>query len=566
MAYVDAALELRRAEQAARSVRTQEALSALWRIFSADAVEMDAHQTAVTYVARLLEADSNVQTQRIATLAFSYTRAFESAAQRCGDNVLDLARVRTAAGQHEAASEAYEKHGWYGHAALSAEQAQDFKRAARNWDAFLALGAVRESTYEAGLARFNHSRVLKKLGNAGAARKEAIRAVQLLEMAADVYESHGERERAFDCFSILLQVGEDGAFENLAEGYLNSIRVLTADNLQNYVAQYYDDFYRKAWERGEFAAASSVARDAAKFCKSRALPYASHYRREAAKAHVAHATQLWRTTNNAPLVENAYAAAIDDLLALGLFSEIAEIYVKLSDLPLPEARKARYRQLASRVARETDRRPHFHSLAEHLRSKMAYPDIWRTDIAEYEEDGDPVESMVGVLLDPSWPSFTRTRALACAFYAMGPSIWPVRDNPEVHIASLLGRTEIYAALAPLERMSEHADPNVRAAVMRASSNLYFKRTFRILKKGVRDPDPGVKKEAIQTVSQLYFPHALDPLQQIFEETDDSAVRRAALASIGQIATPDALKTLSDIARHGTRVERQQAQSYLRQRR
>ena len=39
----------------------------------------------------------------------------------------------------------------------------------------------------------------------------------------------GELERAFDCFQILLKLGKESAqFENLAEGYVNCIRVLRA--------------------------------------------------------------------------------------------------------------------------------------------------------------------------------------------------------------------------------------------------------------------------------------------------------------------------------------------------
>lgn len=565
MAYVDASLELRRAEQAIRSRRHGEAIASLWRVYSADTIDTQVHADAVRMLAQLLDGQDDENAQRVASLCYLFCGAEESAVRTATDSPLDTARARVSAGNHLAAAQSYQEHGWLGHAALCAEQGGGLDSADKLWSLFLARGVVKETTYEAGLARFNRARVLKRMGSADDARREAIRAIQLLEMAADVYESHGERERAFDCFAILLQVGEVGAFENLAEGYLNSIRVLAADNLQNYVVQYYDDFYRKSSERQEFAAASSVARDAAHYCQNRNLPYAAYYRREAARAHVAHAEHLWRTTANAPLVENAYAAAIDDFLALGAFAKIADIYERLAGLPVPDTRKARYRRLASRVERETDRNVQFLPLPDHLRSQMAYPDIWRVDIEEFEVEGEPCQSMISVLLDSSWPSFTRTRALACALFSLHPQMWGRGSQRDVETARLLGRTEIYAALAPLERMSTHPDPSVRVAVMQAASSLYFKRTFRILKQGVRDANAQVRKEAIQTVSQLYFPHALDPLQQIFEETDDASVRRAALTSIGQIDTPDATKLLSEIVRHGSAVERSDAQKFLRQR-
>lgn len=566
VAYVDATLETRRAEQAARAGRTQEAVASLWRILSASAVDNDAHKNAALMLARVLEDDPHPGTRRVVVLACWYARMFERAKQLAAEEPLDLAHAYYAAGNTSAAANAYEQHGWMGHAALAAEQAGDFVSAERLWTSFLAHGSVREATYETGLARYNRARALEKLGEHAAARQEAIRSIQLLEMAADVFETHGERERAFDCFSVLMKVGDGGAFENLAEGYLNSIRVLTADNLQNYVIQYYDDFFKQAISQNEFAAASSVARDAANYCAQHSLPYAAHYRRQAAKAHVANAEHLWQTTRHASMVENAYAAAIDDYLALGLFAQIASIYTRLAALPLPEARKARYQGLAKRVSHEKDREPQFFSFPDHLRSQMAYPDIWRSDIREYEEGGDPAEAMIGVLLDAAWPAYTHSRALACALFSLHPQLWMERGDPNVQIAELLGRTEIYAALAPLESLALHPNPNVRGAVMRACASLYFKRTFRTLKRGVRDANVAVRTAAMQTVSQLYFPHALDPLQQIFDETEDDAVRRAALSAIGQIGTPDAKAVLADIARHGTRIERRDAQKFLRDQR
>ena len=75
--------------------------------------------------------------------------------------------------------------------------------------------------------------------------------MHLLTSAADGFEAKGPRERAFDCYGVLLTIGREGSFENLAEGYLNCIRILREDGLKYYVLQYYEDFQKLAEERTE---------------------------------------------------------------------------------------------------------------------------------------------------------------------------------------------------------------------------------------------------------------------------------------------------------------------------
>ena len=60
-----------------------------------------------------------------------------------------------------------------------------------------------------------------------------------------------------------------GQFENLAEGYVNCIRVLSEDNLKFYVLQYYEDFIKLALERGEFHAAATLYHEAADYARAR---------------------------------------------------------------------------------------------------------------------------------------------------------------------------------------------------------------------------------------------------------------------------------------------------------
>ncbi len=172
--------------------------------------------------------------------------------------------------------------------------------------------------------------------------------------------------------------------------------------------------------------------------------------------------------------------------------------------------------------------------------------------------------MAEVLEDPKWPDFTRRRALLCRLHQLGTNEPVLSPSTLVGLAAQLGRVEIYASLAPLERLVEHDDPNVRAAVLRAARQLYFKRSFGLVVRGLRDPDEAVRREALEAVRHLHFGHAFDPLARIYRGTSDPVVRRAALESIGKINSVDAAELLIDVLRHGDPEERSIARKLLAQ--
>ena len=83
-------------------------------------------------------------------------------------------------------------------------------------------------------------------------------------------------------------------FENLAEGYVNCIRVLRDDNLKFYVLQYYEDFIKLALERGELHAAATLYQEAAAFAARAGLPYDRHYQHKSALTWMRCAEQVRR--------------------------------------------------------------------------------------------------------------------------------------------------------------------------------------------------------------------------------------------------------------------------------
>src|SRR6185369_4300278 len=136
------------------------------------------------------------------------------------------------------------------HAAVAFERAKQGLEATAAWKGLTHAPGVGQRPYEAALIHFNYGLAAVRIdAHSSEARRALIESQRKLEQVADDFEQTGELERAFDCFQILLKLGKESSqFENLAEGYVNCIRVLRDDNLKFYVLQYYEDFIKLALE------------------------------------------------------------------------------------------------------------------------------------------------------------------------------------------------------------------------------------------------------------------------------------------------------------------------------
>jgi hypothetical protein len=471
----------------------------------------------------------------------------------------DLARAALARRDPASAARYFERAGWLGHAAIELEECGDDRSARILWERLSADPRLRTDPYTHGLVRFDLSRACERLGDKDAARKAMIESMHLLEAAADGFEARGRRERAFDCYQVLVSLGrEHGAYENLAEGYLNCIRILKDDNLRYYALQFYEDFQQLSLERGELHAAATLYREAADYCRRHGLSYERYHRVRAAETLVAAANRILREDGPAELVENAFAAAVDAFLDVGSYSRARRIYHRLAELPRGEAQKRRYLRLDELLDGAADEPIDSGPLPTYLRSDTAYPPVWRLDVIEWEQAGDPAETMASVVADTRWPEHIRRRALLARLHQLAITDRPARPEDLATLAELLAHVEVYAVLAPLEALAGHTDARVRAAVMRAMRRLFFKRTFVTVEAGLVDPEPIVRREALDAMKALHFGHALDPLARIYQQSPDREVRKAALTSIGKIPSKEATELLVEVLRVGEPDERQLA--------
>jgi hypothetical protein len=438
------------------------------------------------------------------------------------------------------------------HAAVAFERAKQHKQAVQQWEGLLADPALRERPYELALVSFNLGMALIRVEpDSAAGRRALVDSQRRLEQVAEDFETRGERERAFDCYQILLKLGRDsGSFENLAEGYINCIRVLKDDNLKFYVLQYYEDFIKLALQRGELHAAATLFQEAADYAVRTGLPYDRHYLGQAASTWVKCAERSLAEGSPVEFTENALVAGISCYSSIGDYPAVRSLYEKLGDIDVSEKRRARYARIASRYARagqDTREAPEF---PEYLKQQHAYADIWFVDLLEWELGGDPHQVAASIIGDLRYPDGIRRRALVVVLTLADAALRREETSAAAlaAVAELLGELQSYAALRPLERLYEHDDPAVRRAAVRALRFLFFKRSFSLIGRALGDADAGVREAAIEALRGLHFPHAFNPLARIYRESTDARVQAVALESIGKIGTIEAGELLLMVLR------------------
>lgn len=509
----------------------------------------------------LAESLSRVGRPLEAAYAFLYLQHFDDAVvlldQRQG---LHRARVLEQQERFRAAAELYQRSGELVLAAIAYEKAGDGERgnsperaaeahtqARACWDRLRNDPRLRERLYEQALVYFNLGTSFLKLGDEGG-NAHLVTAQRLLEEAADTFETQGLRERAFDCYQILLELGRrSGAFENLAEGFINCVRILKEDNLKYYALQYYEDFLREANERREYQAAASLYREAAEYCRRTGMIYDGYYLKSAAETWLRAAEKTAQDGSAAEMAENCFLAAVECYNAIGDYRAVGDAYRRLSLLDLAERKRERYKRITRRYSGAARQGPALEPFPEYLRQPHAYPEIWYMDLVEWEHEGDPGAVCAAVIGDTRYPDVVRRRALNIMLFWLEGGASDATGLARV--AEGLGDMQIYPVLAPLEKLFENPDVRVQRGVMRAARYLFFKRTFTVLNRGLAADDRGVRTAAIEALGRLHFNHAFDPLVRIFRESRDIEVRTTALESLGRIPTLEAGDFLVEVLRH-----------------
>ncbi|HQY63407.1 MAG: HEAT repeat domain-containing protein [Myxococcales bacterium] len=472
-------------------------------------------------------------------------------------------RARTLAASNDMANAAREMEnaGLVAAAAIYREKAEDWQGARALWSRLGQVTGSGADAYNAALVQFNLARCAKKCSDARQAREATVAAVRLLEEAADHFESVGLRERAFDCFQVLVQIGrESGMFEDVLEGFVNCIRILREDHLKYFALQYFEDALGAAKEKGELSAAATLAREASEYARALGMSAtAAHY--------ILVQADLWRSVarqhlaRGAPpeIAENAVLAAVLAFGEVGHFSRVGQLYQELAAMDLEPRRKAHYARASRRYDNVRDEALDAAPLPSHLRQENHFPDVWHVDLLEWEQQGQASEACADVLLNRSWPDLIRRRAMLARLTAfaveMSNDAGPASQAARARLADQLAQLQLYAVLSPLEKLFARPERAVKVAVLVAMGTLFFKRSFITVRQGLRDSDPGVVEQAARAVEALYFQHAFDPLSRIIREAPQPFVRASAVRALAKVDTLEAAEFLLSILEHGAPADR-----------
>lgn len=483
---------------------------------------------------------------------------------------VDRARTLAAAKDMAGAAREMENAGLVAAAAIYREKSEDWSGARALWSRLSQLAMVGADAYSGALVQFNLARSAKKCNDARQAREATVAAVRLLEEAADYFESIGQRERAFDCFQVLVQIGrESGSFEDVLEGFVNCIRILREDHLKYFALQYFEDALKSARERGELSAAATLAREASEYARTLGMASVSaHY--------LLLQADLWRAVSKqhlergAPpeIAENALLAAILAFGEVGHYAKVGALYTDLAHMDLEPARQKHYARAAKRYDGVRDEAVEVDGLPAHLRQDNHFPDVWHVDLIEWEQQGSAAEACADVLLDRRWPDLIRRKAMLARLTAFAVEARPDDASApvtaaRVRLADQLAQLQLYAVLSPLEKLFTRSERPVRVAVLGAMQQLFFKRSFVTVRAGLRDADPAVVQQAAKAVESLYFQHAFDPLSRIVRESAVPEIRGAALRALSRVDTMEAAEFLFGVLEHGTPTDRAAAVEGLR---
>ncbi len=484
---------------------------------------------------------------------------------------VDRARTLAALGDMAQAAREMENAGLVAAAAIYKEKANDFSGARALWSRLGQVTSGGADAYNAALVQFNLARCAKQCGDARQAHDAIVAAVRLLEEAADHFESVGIRERAFDCFQVLVQIGREGnAFEDVLEGFVNCIRILREDHLKYFALQYYDDALKEAQKNGELSAAATLAREAADYARSLGQNKASaHY--------VIAQAELWRQVaaahaeRGAPpeISENAILAAILAFGEMGQYARVGALYNELAGMDLEPARQRHYARAAKRYRQVSDESLEAEPLPAHLKQDNQFPEVWHVDLLEWEQQGSASEACADVLLDERrWPDLVRRKAMLARLTAFAVEARPddasqAATSARERLAEQLAQLQLYNVLSPLEKLYERPERAVKVRVLQAMQTLFFKRSFQTVRSGLRESDGAVVEQACRAVEALTFPHAFDPLARIVRDSPQANVRAAALRALGRVETPEAAEFLLGILEHGTPADKNAAMEGLR---
>ena len=424
-------------------------------------------------------------------------------------------------------------------------------------DAVHPPGGCRGEPVRGGVGRFNAGRSAQAGGDEKAAATLFFEAINLLGQEADRRETLGERDAAFRCYMVLKDVGKvSGAFEDVAEGYLNCARLMRQKGDRFGTIQAFHELIRAAEETGELHAASELYREAGDYARRMGFLYADYFLVTAGHSWRRVAEEAQRASRPVGMVENALLAAVDAFNRTLNPREVARCYQALAALELPEARQERYQHLANelnRVATADGGEDHIPLLPDYFRRRFNPVDYAVRDLLEREAGVDINVAASRLLADQNVWDVERRRALTL-FLAYDDHILARGvDAPlPLSLVAMLGDARHASLVTPMVEAFKRSGTELRAALVTAAGKMKVKEAVALVDMALAQDRQGELYQAgVVGLRGLTFPGALDSLVRLFGSHDDMRIKEVALRNVGVIGTNEAAEFLLDVARSNT---------------
>lgn len=477
----------------------------------------------------------------------------------------DEARVLYFGNQLAAACERYRAGSLFAHAARAAEEGGRLDVASGLYEQLQRSHEATGHPYLSGLAALNAGRLAMDRDRSRGVALLAV-ATRLLEQEADAREHAGDRSGAMKCYQCLIEIGRvEGSYENLAEGYLNCIRLLKGKADRFFTMQYYKDFICASDELGELHSVADLYREAGEYARRVGFIYANHFLEEAGNAWLRVADEGLGVGAPTELLENALLAAVGCFNRIQSDQRVAEVYHRLAELPLQGSRQERYAALADELTPQHGGKSEAPTaLPDYFRRRLGLPPVWHRDLLEAEAGRD-IHDAIGRLVGDHknvWEVQRRKAMLLALQYDDHLASGGVPESVPALIIEALGELGHPAAVRPLEAIYEHGDETVRALVIEKAVNLKRKEAFSLIERGLEDGRERVVEAITSGIRRMTFPQALDSLARLHNAYEQGVVKEACLRSIAAIGTDEACEFLLDIIRSSSGAAALRARNLL----
>jgi len=193
--------------------------------------------------------------------------------------------------------------------------------------------------------------------------------------------------------------------------------------------------------------------------------------------------------------------------------------------------------------------------------------LYRDDVLVILSRAGPNATQLLLDLLVGAPTFAERRAYMMALSKLGEGTGNVIAMLNHHqwyvvrnVADLIAELGIEEAIPELGKVADHQDSRVRKSVAIALARIGTPAAARHLHTSLRDEDPQVRLTVAKELGGAGLSGLIMPVANELEREEDPEVREELCRALGRIGTPEAIRTLENVARRKGKMFTQQRPS------